>query len=69
MIQGRTMLFLGLVVALVVGAITFAMGIAREADRAWGVFLVNFLFWTAIGQGGLFSLASSMSPAPSGRNP
>jgi len=52
MIQGRTMLFLGLVVALVVGAITFAMGIAREADRAWGVFLVNFLFWTAIGQGG-----------------
>ena len=57
MTQGRTMLFLGLVVALVVGAITFAMGIAREADRAWGVFLVNFLFWTAISQGGAVFLS------------
>ena len=52
MTQGRTTLFLGLVVAMVVGAITFAMGIAREADRAWGVYLVNFLFWTGISQAG-----------------
>ncbi|MBI2987491.1 MAG: polysulfide reductase NrfD [Deltaproteobacteria bacterium] len=52
MTQRRAMLFLGLVVALVVGAITFAMGIAREADRAWGVYLVNFLFWMAISQAG-----------------
>ena len=52
MTQGRTILFLGLVVALVVGAIALAMGIVEDANRAWGIFLVNFLFWTAIGQGG-----------------
>ncbi|MBI2349868.1 MAG: polysulfide reductase NrfD [Deltaproteobacteria bacterium] len=57
MTQARTTVFLGLVVALVVGAVAFAMGIARETERAWGIFLVNFLFWSGISQAGAVFLA------------
>jgi Ni/Fe-hydrogenase subunit HybB-like protein len=45
---------LGLWVLLYAGAITFLLAIKSEQpQRAWQIFLVNFLFWSGLAQGGL----------------
>ena len=39
---------------VLIGAATFGYGIAGEhPERAWQAFLINFLLWSAIAQGGL----------------
>lgn len=39
------------------GAGAFAIGIAKEPDRVWAIFLVNFLFWSGVSQSGAVFLA------------
>ncbi len=45
----------GLVLAafVAVGVVTFAVGIAQDADRTYRVFLYNWLLWAALAQGAL----------------
>ncbi len=48
---------------VVIGAVTFAASlVAGYAQRAWQIYYVNFVFWTAIAQGGIvFSAAYRMT--------
>ncbi len=63
-----------LLILLAVGAIagigTFAVGAAGEGSSAlWQIFLVNFLFWTGVAQGGIiFSCALRITDARWGRS-
>jgi hypothetical protein len=42
-----------LLVAALVGLLAFVAGLATDAPRAWGVLLVNFLFWSGLGHAGV----------------
>lgn len=57
MSKGRSIHFLGLAATLVAGVIAFALGVTSDAERTWGIFLVNFLFWSGISQAGAVFLA------------
>lgn len=63
------LLFLGGVAA--VGAVAFAVAAAspEQADGAWRILLINFLFWTAVAQGGvIFSCVLRITNARWGRS-
>jgi hypothetical protein len=42
-----------LLVAALVGLVAFVAGLMIDATRAWGVLLVNFLFWSGLGHAGV----------------
>lgn len=42
---------------LLAGVGAFVVGVTKEPHRVWGVFLVNFLFWSGISQSGAVFLA------------
>lgn len=47
-----------LLLLALVGAVAFLVGVARgDAARAWGSYLVNFLFWSGLSQAGIAFLA------------
>jgi hypothetical protein len=54
-----------LLLAAVVGVAAFVAGLLTDATRAWGVLLVNFLFWSGLGHAGV--AFSAMFQATSAR--
>jgi hypothetical protein len=46
------------VVCVLVGAAGFGAGLAIAPGRAWGAFLANFLFWTALSMAGVVLVAT-----------
>lgn len=53
-LQVPKLLSLVLLLLLILGAATFVSQIrGPEAEQAWEIYLVNFLFWTGIAQGGI----------------
>ena len=44
----------GLLAILLTGLVAFLLGVTRgDAARAWGIYLVNFLFWSGLAQAGV----------------
>jgi len=60
---------LACIVLILVGALTFVLGIAGERpERAWQVYLVNFMFWIGIAFGAvMFSAVLTITDARWGR--
>ena len=57
------------VVLLVLGVVSFLVAIGRDPGRAWRAYLVNWLFFTGIGTGGiLFVAALNTASGHWGRN-
>ncbi len=53
-IQVPKLLFVVLIILFIAGAATFVTAIkGPQAKQAWEIYLVNFLFWTGIAQGGI----------------
>ncbi len=46
-------LLIGCLVLVVIGAVAWFAGVASDPLRAWRIYLVNFLFFTGIGVGGV----------------
>ncbi len=52
------MLLIGCLVLVVIGAVTWFVGVASDPLRAWRIYLVNFLFFNGIGVGGVLFVAA-----------
>ncbi|MEW6440448.1 MAG: hypothetical protein AB1640_05870 [bacterium] len=53
----------------IAGAVTLYLGVQADPVRAWRIYLVNFLFFTGIGTGGLlFTCVLNMASGAWGRN-
>jgi hypothetical protein len=62
-------LLIGCLILVVIGAVAWFMGVGSDPLRAWRIYLVNFLFFTGIGVGGvLFVCAVNTASGAWARN-
>ena len=64
LIKGRTVIVVPILVAVIGLAAFMAQLTGAHPDRAWQAYLINFLLWSAVAQGGLlFSMVTHITKA------